>query len=175
LKENPSASHISIAEKNIRLQGYDYSSAGFYFITICTHVRQNLLCDIIVGQGLCSCRILDAGEISQTELFELEKRYNHIKIDKNIIMPNHIHVIIAVGQRQEQSPCPTIMDIICTYKSITTKRYNNMLGISGKTLWQSRFHDHIIRSQAEYQRIRQYIDDNPARWREDRYYEGIYQ
>ena len=156
--------------KNIRLKNYDYSNAGYYFITICTHGRQNLLCDVIVvGQGLCSCRLLAAGEIAQTELFELTKRYNHIRIDKYVIMPNHVHAIIAV-ERQEQSPRHTMMDIICAYKSITTKRYNRICETTGKTLWQSRFHDHIIRNESEYLRIWQYIDDNLAKWDEDCYH-----
>ena len=57
--------------KDIRLRGYDYSNSGFYFITICTHLRKNLLCNVVVGRGLCSCRLRDAGDISQTELFGL--------------------------------------------------------------------------------------------------------
>jgi len=161
--------------KNIRLQGYDYSSAGLYYITICTHLRKNLLAHMVVGlpsvdspEPMPYCRLRDAGEISQTELYELENRYNYIKIDKTIIMPNHIHTIIALWQ--DFSPCPTIMDVICAYKSITTKRYNKMLAISGKTLWQSRFHDHVIRNEEEYLRIWQYIDENPANWVEDKYY-----
>ena len=153
--------------KRIRLKGYDYSNEGYYFITICTHGQQYLLCNVItanVGQGLCSCCLLEAGKIVKAELFELKKRYNHIRIDKYVIMPNHIHMIIAV-ERREQSPRPTILDIICTYKSITTKRYNKTLGKTGKTLWQSRYHDHIIRNEAEYQLIWQYIDENPIRWK----------
>ena len=158
--------------KSLRLKGYDYSSAGYYFITICTHQRQSLLCNVVVGQGLCSCQMSDAGKICETELIELEKRYNNIRIDKSIFMPNHMHTIIAID-RQEQSPCPTqptILDIICVFKSITTKRYNKMLGISGRTLWQPRFHDHIIRNEEEYKRIWQYIDNNPATWIDDIYY-----
>ena len=155
--------------KNLRLKNYDYSNDGYYFITICTHNRQNLLCNAtLVGQGLCSCRLLAAGEIAQTELLELTKRYDHIRIDKYVIMPNHIHAIIAV-ERREQSPRPTIIDIICAYKSITSKRHNRTFKMKGRTLWQSRYYDHIIRNEAEYQQIWQYIDENPIRWDEDKY------
>ena len=173
--------------KNIRLGNFDYSNAGYYFITICTHNRQNLLCDLInVGQGptptqqwadVCSCRLLAAGEIAQTELLELTKRYDYIRIDKYVIMPNHVQAIIVVEQREETSPHkaglgprPTMMDIICAYKSITTKRHNRLFGTTGKTLWQSRFYDHIIRDESEYLLIWEYIDMNLAKWNEDCYY-----
>ena len=108
-------------EKTNSIKGYDYSNEGYYFITICTHGQQYLLCNVITA---------------------------------------------SVGQ----SPRPTILDIICTYKSITTKRYNKTLGKTGKTLWQSRYHDHIIRNEAEYHLIWKYIVENLIRWDEDTYY-----
>ena len=156
--------------KNIRLQGYDYSQAGYYFITICVKDRQEILGTIDVGQGLCSCRLSDAGDVAYKELYNLETRYKNMSVDKYVIMPNHIHTIIKI-ERREQSPRPTtVIDMICAYKSITTKYYNKILGISGKTLWQERFHDHIIRDKEDYQRIYRYIEENPAKWAEDRYY-----
>ena len=155
--------------KRIRLKDYDYSQPGYYFITICTHKRQNIFGDI-VGQGLCSCRLSTAGEIARTELHNLEARYENIKIDKYIIMPNHVHVILRITERREQSPRPTVADVVCAYKSITTNVYNRSLGTSGQALWQPRFHDHVIRDEQDYQRIWEYIDENPARWMHDCYY-----
>ncbi|MCL1794999.1 MAG: transposase [Oscillospiraceae bacterium] len=156
--------------KSIRLKGYDYSKPGYYFVTMCVEGRHEILGTIAVGQGLCSCRLSDAGNIARTELHGLETRYKNMVIDKYVIMPNHMHAIIKIEQR-EQSPRPTtVMDMVCAYKSITTKYYNKTLGMSGKTMWQERFHDHIIRDREDYQRIWRYIDENPARWAEDRYF-----
>ena len=164
--------------KNIRLKDYDYSQNGAYFITICATNRINLFGLITVGQGLCSCRYSEIelsmiGQIIKNELLQLETRYNTIKIDKYVIMPNHIHAIFIVENtnRQEQSPCPTIMDIVCAYKSITTKLCNKNYGVNGSTIWQTRFHDHIIRNEAEYLKIREYIDTNLIKWQDDCYYE----
>jgi len=42
----------------------------------------------------------------------------------------------------------------------------------GRKIWQTSFYDRIIRDEAEYQRIWQYIDENPAQWAEDEYYSG---
>jgi len=156
--------------KSIRLKDYDYSKPGYYFITICVEGRYEILGTIDVGQGLCSCRLSEAGDIAYTELYKLETRYKNMVIDKYVIMPNHIHAIIKI-ERREQSPRPTtVMDMMCAYKSITTKCYNKISGMTGKTLWQDRFHDHIIRDREDYQRIWQYIDENPQKWAEDRYF-----
>lgn len=157
--------------KNIRLKDYDYSQVGYYFITICTRNRINWLGKIDVGQKLCSCRLSEIGIITETELFQLENRYSILKIEKHIIMPNHVHAIFALNERREQSPRPTtLMDMICTFKSVTSKAFNKASDTTARILWQSRFHDHIIRNEAEYQNIWQYIDTNPAKWKEDCYY-----
>ena len=163
--------------KIIRLQEHDYSSNGAYFITICTQKSLHLFGEI-VGQGLCSCRLTPIGGIIEREWYSLTERYPHIIFDNFVVMPNHIHAIISINQdlktqqeRQEQSPCPTrptIGDIICAYKSITTKLCNKNDNITGRKIWHTRYHDHIIRNQEDYQRIWQYIDENPAKWSEDR-------
>ena len=73
-------------------------------------------------------------------------------------------------QRQGQSPCPTVGSVIGAYKSITTKRVNQLQNSPGQKLWQFRFYDHIVRDEADYLRIWNYIETNPAKWQEDRYY-----
>ena len=168
--------------KRIRLEGYDYSSNGAYFITICTQKRLHLFEGVedVVGQGLCSCRLTPIGEIIEREWYSLIDRYPHITFDKFVVMPNHVHEIISINRnldaRQEQSPCPTcptnptVGDIICAYKSITTKLCNKNDNITGRKIWHFRYHDHIIRNETEYQRIWQYIDENPIRWAEDEFY-----
>ena len=155
--------------KSIRLKGYDYSSNGAYFVTICTYNRECLLGDIVVGQGLCSCRLSQIGNIIGEEIDALFIRYPNIIISNFIIMPNHIHMIIHI-ERQEQSPCPTVADVICTFKSITTKKSNLLDNITGRKIWQFRYHDHIIRNEKEYQKIQEYIDTNPQKWADDCYH-----
>lgn len=158
--------------KNIRLKGYHYSSAGCYFITICSHQRIDLFGEIMVGQGLCSCRLSNIGEIIDREIRQLPLRYSHIEIVNYVVMPNHLHVLLAIEEgRQEQSPCPTVGDIVCALKSITTKKANQQDDTQGRKIWQSRFHDHIIRNEAEYNKIYKYINENPMRWIEDTYYQ----
>ena len=165
--------------KQIRLQNYDYSNNGAYFVTICTKERKCVLGtipktqNICVGQGLCSCRLSDIGIVVDEEIRNLTSRYKYIEIQKYVIMPNHLHMIISINNppiRQEQSPCPTISDIICTLKSITTKRINKQRNTPGKKIWQSRFHDHVIRNENDYLQILQYIENNPFQWELDKYF-----
>ena len=163
-----------LTRKNIRLKGYDYGGNGAYFLTICTEDRERLLGEVIVGQGLCSCRLTDIGNLVECETKKLSERFLNVTIDKYVIMPNHVHIIIFLEQsqneRQEQSPCPTIGDIMCAYKSITTKLCNRADNITGRRIWQFRYHDHIIRDEEDYLMKWNYIDTNPARWAEDKYY-----
>ena len=84
-------------------------------------------------------------------------------------MPNHIHAILILkGDAAGASPRPTIMDIICTYKSLTTKECKK-IGFSEK-LFQTSFYEHIIRDQKDYEEIKTYIYENPMRW----FYDELY-
>ena len=160
--------------KQIRLPEYDYSQNGAYFVTLCAYNRLPLFGN--VGQGLCpclspKCDLTPIGQIIQDELTQIASRYPATKIDKYVIMPNHIHAIIIIGDgRQGQSPCPTLGDIIRVLKSISTKTANKMDNLPGRKIWQYRYYDHIIRNEQGYREIWRYIDDNPARWEKDRYY-----
>ena len=100
--------------KPTRLKGYDYSQNGAYFVTICTHNRKCILGNI-VGQGLAPAEIVlsQYGKIAKEQLLDLENRYKTIKIDKYVIMPNHIHIIVILDNTAGASPCPTISDVIC--------------------------------------------------------------
>lgn len=156
--------------KPTRLKGYDYSIPGAYFVTICTQNRECILGDI-VGQGLAPAEmnLSQYGKIAKDQLLDLENRYKSIKIDKYAIMPNHIHVIIIIDNTAGASPCPTISDIICSFKSLTT-RICNKIDNKQQKIFQTSFHDHIIRCEKDYQKIWEYIDTNPLKWKLDCFY-----
>ena len=100
----------------------------------------------------------------------LEKRYGNIHICEYVIMPNHIHFILMINKvAAGASPCPTVSDIICTYKSLTT-RLCKQKGYSGNKLFQTSFYDHIIRDDEDYNTKAQYIDTNPLTWERDELY-----
>ena len=158
--------------KPTRLKKYDYSTPGAYFVTICVKDRKQLLSKIIVGQGLAPAEnhLTDFGTIAKEQIENLENRYQGIKIDKYVIMPNHIHILISnYDVTAGASPCPTISDIICAFKSITTRKCKT-IGLNQQHLFQSSFHDHIIRNENDYKKIWEYIDTNVKRWENDCFY-----
>ena len=151
--------------KPTRLKNYDYSSNGAYFITICTHKKKNILCEI-VGEGLCTlpiAKLTPIGEAVNESIKYIACHYDNIAVDKFVIMPNHIHLIITNQTGGHGDPPLQIYDIIGNLKSFTTHKY-------GKTLWQRSFHDHIIRGENDYLKIWDYIDTNPQKWQEDCFY-----
>ena len=154
--------------KPTRLKEYDYSTPGAYFVTICTQNRKEILSSIIVGDGLPDVPeniLSDYGKIAEKHINLLNEFYEYIFVDKYVIMPNHIHLLVQIrgdsvlgGHRG-----PPLHKIIGQFKSYTTHRY-------GMELWQRSYHDRIIRDDAEYDMIWDYIDTNPLRWELDCFY-----
>ena len=155
--------------KHPRLDHYDYGAAGAYFITICTHNIRCLL-SRIVGRELAPAEIqyTPYGEITQEQLLLLEKRYPSLKIDRFVIMPNHIHAILLLEETARVNPRPTIADIVCAYKSLTTRACKKVQPI--EKLFQTSFYEHIIRGREDYDEIAEYIENNPKQWELDKLY-----
>lgn len=155
--------------KHPRLHHYDYGTAGAYFITICTQNRRCLL-SRIVGRGLAPAEIRYTayGQIAQEQLLLLEQRYPSLKIDQYVIMPNHIHAILLLEEVAGVNPRPTITDIVCAYKSLTTRQCKKAQPID--RLFQTSFYEHIIRGYEDYHEIAEYIVNNPKQWELDKLY-----
>lgn len=155
--------------KHPRLAHFDYSTAGAYFITICTQNRKCLL-SYIVGQGLGSAEIrcTEYGDIAEEQLFLLEMRYPSLKIDRYVIMPNHIHAILLLEETAGIAPRPTITDIVCAYKSLTTRACKKAKPVD--KLFQNSFFEHVIRGREDYDEIAEYIVNNPKQWELDKLY-----
>ena len=99
----------------------------------------------------------------------LEDRYPCLAVDQYVIMPNHIHAIMILnGETAGASPRPTIMDMVCAYKSLTTRECKKN-GFDEK-LFQNSFYDHVIRDREDYDAHARYIAENPMRWSFDELY-----
>ena len=152
--------------KHPRLNNYDYSSTGAYFVTICTHNRRCILSHVGRGLAPAATECTAYGEIAKAELFRLKDRFPFLEIEHFVIMPNHIHALFYLkNEAAGASPRPTIMDIVCTYKSLTA-RACKQAGFVGK-LFQTSFYEHIIRDRKDYDEIAKYIYENPAKWEFD--------
>ena len=149
--------------KKLRLENYDYSSDGYYFVTICTHNREKLFGKITNDNN--TVELNPAGKIVDYHIRNIEKHYENIRIDKYTVMPNHIHLIVVIGCNFELNSTrnPNLSYIIGLFKSGVTKEI-------GKSVWQKRFHDHVIRNEKTYLKIWQYIDTNTLKWKQDIFY-----
>ena len=180
------------ARKNNRLKGYDYSQEGRYFITICVKDRRQMLGSIDssgdAGANTVrpnNVRLSDIGTVVDAAINSIGDAYEDVEVSKYVVMPNHIHIIIALhanngetvdegdngggrGSAHGRTLCaPTahsISRIVKQYKEHVTKQI-------GFSIWQKSFYDHIIRSESEHQAICQYIDSNPENWENDRFFE----
>ena len=172
--------------KSIRLKDYDYSKEGMYFITICTHNREHLFGEIIYGKMILN----NAGEIVKSELLKTNEIRKNVKIDNWVIMPNHIHFLIEilggfpsgkplqnnnlknVGVLPLANPnklkANTIGSIVNQIKSKVTKEVRKETEIFN--VWQRNYYENIIRNDEIYIKVSEYIENNPLKWEEDKYF-----
>ena len=140
---------------NPRMGWYDYATPGYYFVTICTKNKKR-----IFGEpGILN----DAGCVAQQTMLEIPEHFPSVKLEKFVVMPNHIHGILVLTDGRTKLP-----DVIGQYKSSVTRQLRKMGW--NQPVWQTSFHDHVIRDQMGYERIWTYIDTNPIRWKEDCFY-----
>lgn len=158
--------------KPTRLADYDYSSDGAYFITICTHNRKNLFSNIVGAiHESPEIQLNFNGKFVDNYINQLNTRFA-LKIDKYVIMPNHIHLIAIIDERSIRESTLHKRSIISNaigYLKMNVSRDIHKNGYS-QNIWQRSFHDHIIRDEKDYLKIWNYIDTNPQKWNEDCFY-----
>jgi len=151
-----------------RLPCFDYSTPGMYFVTICTEARKNTLCTI-VGDGFPVPKY--PGKIAEQWILRISEKYPNSRVEKYVVMPNHIHMLIHIDlDPGTGNPSPTLGNIVGWYKYQVTREINSHCHTTGIHFFQRSYHDHVIRGEKDYQKIWQYIDNNPASWEEDCFY-----
>ena len=158
--------------KQNRLQNWNYSSPAAYFVTRCTQNRTPFLSEILVGAESPGPRLTKYGRITDDVIRQISDKYPMVQREKYVIMPNHIHFIFRIEWELcgPGNPAPTISTVMAWFKYQATKEINALDGISGRRVFQRSFHDHIIRNQAEYEKIWLYMDQNPLTWEQDCFY-----
>ena len=153
--------------KTNRLDYFDYGQPGSYFVTICTHNRISLFeMDPIVGNGHRAVPRPPQNLVLRKGLRDTQTHFPNISIDKYVIMPDHLHILITIRERHEGRSLP---DVIQFFKTTTTNNYirgvkAGMLAPFDKKLWQKSYYDHVIRNQQDYDETWQYIENNPTKW-----------
>lgn len=141
--------------KNTRLNYYDYTKEGGYFITICIKDRKELLGKIKEDK----INLTKEGTIVQKYIKKINEIYKEVIVDEYIIMPNHIHLIIIIKDNNQI----TVSRIIKQLKMKIGKEIEN-------SIWQKLFYEHIIRDDKEYYKIKEYIRNNVINWEKDKYF-----
>ncbi|MEA4912232.1 MAG: transposase [Oscillospiraceae bacterium] len=152
--------------KRMRLEGYDYSGCGAYFVTICVADRNALLwnarADIIRPN---TPPLSQYGKIVETAIEQISSHYENVYVDKYCIMPDHVHMIVFITSDESGRiiSAPTLSVIIGSMKRWASKQI-------GFSIWQKSFNDRIIRNEQGHREVWQYIDQNPTKWEKDCFY-----
>ena len=146
--------------KPIRIEDYDYSTPGAYFITICTANREKLFWDV-VGADIIRPQTIPlsaAGKITEQGILQMPEHYENVVVDKYCIMPDHIHLILRIESDTDGRiiSAPTVSTVVGSMKRWVSRQI-------GKPIWQKSFYDHGIRNQQDYDEIWQYIENNPMK------------
>jgi REP element-mobilizing transposase RayT len=199
--ENPNKFANKFKLKSSRLQNWDYSNPGYYFITICTYNHNNFFGKIINNK----MELSKMGIIAQSELLKTFEIRKNIKLHKWVIMPNHVHILMEIIKQNNQNintfnkcrdvaQCRDVLQNISTdninknqYFSNISPKSNSISNIikqfksavtrqiNPKTIffaWQSRFYDEIIKDEKELSIIKNYIINNPINWQKDKFYKN---
>jgi putative transposase len=175
--------------RSIRLRGHNYSGGGAYFVTICVQDKQCMLGRLVDSRMILS----ECGQVVQHVWDMLPQRFPTLVLDAFQLMPNHLHAILvipgtglepslavatgaaviklgpqAVGtESRSRTPSPSMGEVVGAFKSISTIAVHRLEARPGRRLLQENFFEHIIRSVDELEKVRDYIQQNPARWQED--------
>lgn len=159
-----------------RLREYDYSRNGAYFGTICTEGRRQLFWENCVGalteRPLGQYQLSSAGKVAEQVILNIPRIYPGIYLEKYVVMPNHVHLLLLFQQYSEFSTAndgrsvsaPTrLAEVVKHLKGFASRQI-------GKGIWQKGYYDHVVRNDADFRRIWTYIDENPLKWELDEYY-----
>ncbi|MFC6998104.1 transposase [Rufibacter roseus] len=173
------------ARKHNRLPQFDYRQERLYYVTVCV---KDMAC--VFGEVRAEQMCLNAyGSVVEKQWQWLAEQYTYVVSHAFVVMPNHVHGILEIKQVAEEADLATAADTLSqgfpSAKAPKIKSLSELIGAfkttSSKLIkqaglpdfaWHRSFYDHIIRDERGYEKIKDYIDTNPARWHEDRYRPG---
>lgn len=147
--------------KRIRIENYDYSIPGMYYITICTVNREKIFWDRESAESVSpqAVPLSIAGKIAQEAVRQISEHYINVFVDKYCIMPDHIHLIVSISAdaNGRMVSAPTVSTVVGSMKRWVSRQI-------GRAVWQKSFYEHSIRNKQDYIEIWNYIDNNPLKY-----------
>jgi putative transposase len=149
--------------RSIRLDGYDYSRVGVYYVTICVQGRACLLGNVVDG----SVRLSPDGVLVDNCWRRISAHFPNVVLDAWIVMPNHLHGLIKITPPPPNIPARTLGQVVAWFKYQSTCAVDEQRGEPVRPLWQRNYYEHVVRDDADLERIRAYIAHNPRCWQPD--------
>jgi putative transposase len=152
----------------LRVKMFDYRTAGYYFVTVCTANRICCLGDCLEDRIILS----PLGKIVQDCWEKIGQHNAHVQVDQFVVMPNHVHGILVFNDREisqttrrcsVNSLSGSLASVIGSFKSASTRLGRDMLNPE-LSLWQARYYEHVIRTEKALGKIRNYVSNNPVYW-----------
>lgn len=153
--------------KVLRLNNFDYSGDGFYFVTICSAHKAELF-----GKVVNEIVVLNnLGRIVEDSWLKVGSLHENIRLDEYVIMPNHVHGIIIIEDNVADANFASttqrtemlLSKVIQQFKRAVTIQINKERSGKG-AIWQRSYFDRVIRNEKELYQIRNYIRQNPLKW-----------
>jgi REP element-mobilizing transposase RayT len=162
--------------QSIRLRGHDYAGGGIYFVTLCTYQRECLFGEISGDRFIPNA----VGLAVEEEWVRSGTIRREVSIDVFGLMPNHLHALVRIASSvgaHGGAPGPretglgrttrSLGSLIAGFKQASTIHINRIRNTLGATVWQRNYYEHIVRDDADFDRIAMYIVTNPERWTQD--------
>ena len=149
-----------LMRKRNRLENYDYSQGGAYYITICAQYKRCLFGAVVDGSDEPVMRLNQLGQTVDAFIRGIQAHYPSVSVDRSCIMPNHIHLLLLFDTEREN---PSLSTVINQFKGAVTKA-------AGFPVWQKGYYDHVVRTEADYRQIGSYIEHNASKWKSDENY-----
>lgn len=150
--------------KKIRVDGYDYATAGAYFITVCTADREKLFWSNAVSVPIVGADIIRPQDVSlsyigslvEKAISQISEHYKNISVDNYCIMPDHVHLLLRIAPTKGRG-IAEVSTVIGSLKRWVSRQV-------GRPIWQKSYFDHVIRGQRDYEEIWRYIEENPLKY-----------
>lgn len=158
--------------RSIRLNSYNYSSSGYYFVTICSDKFRHIFANTQVENDDTKLSLTKLGDVVSDCWLDIPTHYPKVRLHEFVIMPNHLHGIVEIMQRKPSDTFETkLSSIIRGFKAGVTKKCNE-LGLCNHSIWHRNYYEHIIRNEKSYSIISNYIRNNPINWQRDKYFDS---
>lgn len=153
--------------QSIRKTGWDYTSAGYYFVTINTRKGRSLFGAVVNGRMVLN----EAGRVAEQCWRDIPKHFPSVGMDEFVVMPNHLHGVLHLQSAGEGNRSASLGDVVGAYKAAVSRilsrgrqlptRFDEPTAAGASAVWHRNYWDVIVQDETALDKIRNYIRFNP--------------